>query len=219
MSRDAVRGVQYLLRSTGVVLATDGELGVVTKQAIANSGSQELFSRILKEFDRPSVKPREDMAFVSNSELNAAIAVAVARFGSEVEPFLRLMIKMENYPASDGVRTSFDGKFKGVGQFASETWALGAAKFPIVGSYVNVVSTEKSVLLAAWYYVDHKAAYATLRKTMPLSSGYTPEIAYLFHQQGAPAARSFLKTGRLVYPKQSSRSVALFASLHQSLVA
>lgn len=219
MASDAVRGVQYLLRASGASIAADGIVGPRTMAAIAKTSSPAVKAAV-KEFDvKEQVRDSGNRVFIPQAQLDSAIRAAVARFGQKVEPFLRLMVKLENYPGPGGVFTTYDGKYKGVAQFAAATWALGAARLPEVGTYENVRDVDTSMLLAAWYYIDHEAAFARFRRRSGAQGDFSPELGYLYHQQGAPAAEEFLRTGVLRHPRQSNQSIAILKAVRGSVMA
>lgn len=220
MARDAVRGVQFLLRASGVMVAPDGIIGPRTLAAISSSKSAAV-KAAAKEFklDEPAPSTNPDRVFVSKAQIDEAIRGAVAKFGAKVEPFLRLMVRLENFPAPGGVFTTYTGTFRGVAQFGADTWRRGAARLPEVGAYENVRDVNKSMLLAAWYYVDHEAAFARFRRRSGAQGDFSPELGYLYHQQGGPAAEEFLETGKLRYPRQSDQSVAILTAVRDSVMA
>lgn len=219
MASDAVRGVQYLLRASGANIAADGIVGPRTMAALAETRSASA-KAAAKEFNvkQPS-QEQGNRVFVPQAQLDSAIRAAVARFGRKVEPFLQLMVKLENFPGPGGVFTTYDQTFKGVAQFGADTWSRGAARLPEVGAYENVRDVEKSMLLAAWYYIDHEAAFARFRRRSGAQGDFSPELGYLYHQQGAPAAEEFLRTGVLRYPRQSNQSVAILKAVRGSVMA
>lgn len=220
MASDAVRGVQYLLRASGANIAADGIVGPRTMAAIEASSSPAV-KAAAKEFkvEQPSSGQGANRVFVSQAQLDSAIRAAVARFGKKVEPFLRLMVKLENFPAPGGVFTTYHGTYKGVAQFGADAWRRGAARLPEVGAYENVRDVDKSMLLAAWYYIDHEAAFARFRRRSGAQGDFGPALGYLYHQQGAPAAEEFLETGKLRYPRQSNQSIAILNAVRGAVMA
>lgn len=218
MSRDAVRGVQLLLRAKGSNIVADGLLGPRTMAALASSKSSAIRT-VVEEFNIKHKEPESSSrVFVPDSLIEQSIDVAAKRFGQKVVPFLRLMVELENIPAPGGVFTTYDGTFKGIGQFGADTWRLGVAKFPEVGAYDNVRDVEKSMLLAAWYYLDHEAAFARFRRRSGAQGDFGPALGYLYHQQGSSAAESYLQTGVLRYPRQSNKSIAVMRAVRGSVM-
>lgn len=209
--RYARMALQALLRAEGAQIAIDGVFGPRSQAAFEQFATPTIRT-VKNEYKIPDAavtpQPATDRVFVSQAELDRGIAAAVKRF-PDTEAFLRLMLTLENYPAPGGVYTSYAGKFKGVAQFSETTWDLGRRQFPEVGPYENVRDVGISLLLAAWYATDHKAAYGRLKRAGGVSGNYSPEIAYLYHQQGSSAAETYLRTGKVVYPKQSSKSIAV----------
>lgn len=215
-SRYASMAVQALLRAQGADIAMDGVFGPRSQAALEAYGTPTI-RQVKAEYGiadaQPAVQP-SDRVFVSQAELDAAVAAASKRFPG-TEAFLRLMITLENYPAPGGVYTSYAGTFKGVPQFSAATWNLGMKQFPEVGSYENVRDVNKSILLAAWYAVDHERAFSRYKRRTGAQGNYSPEIAYLYHQQGQPDAETYLRTGRVVHPRQSSKSLAVLRSARE----
>lgn len=209
--RYARMALQALLCAEGAQIAIDGVFGPRSQAAFEQFATPTIRT-VKDEYRIPDAdvtpQPATDRVFVSQAELDRGIAAAARRFPG-TEAFLRLMLTLENYPAPGGVYTSYTGKFKGVAQFSEATWNLGRRQLPEVGSYENVRGVATSLLLAAWYATDHKAAYGRLKSARVVSGNYSPEIAYLYHQQGSSAAEAYLRTGRVVYPKQSSKSIAV----------
>lgn len=217
-SRYAAAGLQALLRAKGAKIAVDGVFGDKSQAAFDRLADSTLV-QVKKEYaitsPAPSAPKGGDKVFVSQAELDAAIAAAEKRFPGS-EPFLRLMVSLENYVVPGGVFTVFGGSFQGVGQFSQATWNLGKAKLPEVGAYENVKDTAKSILLAAWFADEHKGRFNIFRRRSGATGAYSPEIAYLYHQQGQPAAEKYLETGSVVYPKQSSKSLVVLRSARES---
>lgn len=215
-SRYATMAVQALLRAQGADIVIDGAFGPRSQTALEAYGTPTI-RQVKAEYGiadaQPAVQP-SDRVFVPQAELDAAVAAASKRFPG-TEAFLRLMITLENYPAPGGVYTSYAGTFKGVPQFSSSTWNLGIKQFPEVGGYENVRDVNKAVLLAAWYAADHERAYSRYKRRTGAPGEYSPEIAYLYHQQGQPDAETYLRTGRVVNPKQSSKSLAVLRSARE----
>lgn len=200
----------------------DGIYGPRTDAALSNSASPALalLKRELGLSVAPAVQAGGNWTFIPQSELDAGVAAAVAEFGSPVEEFLRLLIRMENRPAPGGVLTKFDQTYKGVAQFGAPTWELGTAagKYPKAGSYENVRDTTTSLKLAAWFFLDNGRIYDAYRRRRGMAARYDARLGYLFHQQGSPAAITFLDSGKLEYPAQSAESIALFRAMRSEVV-
>lgn len=220
-SRYARAGLQALLNARGAKIKVDGVFGPKS-QAAFDQHADATLKKVKEEFAIPDAPPSQapsaNKVFVSQAELDAAIAAANKRFPG-TEPFLRLMVSLENYVVPGGVFTTFGGDFQGVGQFSQTTWNLGKAKLPEVGAYENVKDTAKTMLLAAWYADDHKEKFRLFRRRSGATGSYSPEIAYLYHQQGQSAAEKYLETGSVVYPKQSSKSLVVLRSARESAMA
>lgn len=217
MASQVVKAIQVLYNALhpDAGLRVDGVFGPLTTQAVNN---EPLLGQLAERVDLGAIRApsmNTNRVAVSRQTLDAGIAAAVKRFGPEVRDFLEFMVKVENYPdpVSGGVFTTLGGTFQGVAQFSKDTWTRGAARIPEVGSYANVSDAGKSLMLAAWYWRDHKDIFRAHAQKLGLKFAYSPVVAYLYHQQGASAALSFLKTGKLQYPRQSRLTVAAFNNL------
>lgn len=101
----------------------------------------------------------------------------------------------------DTIFVEYEGKYKGLGQFDEETWTS------VMGTdFSDVKSSEQSLIAIAKLYVANKQSFMIQHGKKP----FTDSIAYLYHNQGAGSASRFLRGQSLVYPKQSSRALAVF---------
>lgn len=223
--KDAVLGLQYILRAAGASIRPDGQFGPLTAQALSTTSSR-VAKQVAEEFrlGLPTVAAASGRVFVPQSVLEQAIAQVTKKRGRDVEPFLRYMLQAENWPAASGLFTEFEGTYQGVGQFSKATWDLGAAKRRTQGEappdYSAVRDVFHSLDMAAWYYRDHEGVYKAHRRAVPgLIAGYGPMIGYLYHQQGAPGALHFWRTGNMLYPRQSRTTVATFSQLRTEAFA
>lgn len=98
------------------------------------------------------------------------------------------------------------GKHRGPFQFDKVTWdALDTGSIKYSWSS-NVNSRDISTLFFNRLISSNKGIHIAW-STAP----FTNEIAYLYHNQGASAAREYLETGKLVFPKQSRDALNTFA--------
>lgn len=207
MKSDRTFALQYAARALGYRVSADGILGTETQRALAGiqaSGNPitELMMKALPE----STPVTSGRVFVSNEAVNSAVASAVSITSAPVS-YLRAVIERENFRVSGGYETTLSGNFRGLGQFNAATWNGIRSQTVSLPSYeLGVKDPVASVLATAYLYMDNKRQFdnAFPRKR------FTDEIAYLYHNQGGPAAASFLRTGTLVYPKQSAKALATF---------
>lgn len=218
--RDAAFALQYALRAAGVTLSVDGFVGNETRKAVAASSSPSV-AALQSEFGMLFTAPvtQSGRKFVPQAELDGAIEIAAAKYGQDVVPYLRLMVKLENFPAESGVYTKFDGTFRGVAQFGESTWDDVRSRLDdSIGPFSNVTSTEKSMVAAAAYWASNRALYQKLARKQSWGETFSPQLGYLFHQQGAGGAEHFLRTGSLMFPKQSADSVAVMSAARRMVV-
>jgi hypothetical protein len=124
--------------------------------------------------------------------------------------YLRKILFLENWTNDEQVGTSLTGMFRGLGQFARSTWNSVRKEVrhrdnTIPDWAVGVHDPLISLKMVAFLYASNKRVF---NKHFP-EGVYSDEIAYLYHQQGASAARKFLVSGNLVYPGQSKKSLAV----------
>jgi hypothetical protein len=116
------------------------------------------------------------------------------------ESYLRLMLSLEAPNIDDGFVNEPQPPFIGLAQFNRDTWD-SISTLPFSEALDPVQGLKGAVSL----YNSNKRSFE--RK---FDGTYTDEIAYLYHNQGAPSAAQFLRTGVLKYPKQSRKALALF---------
>lgn len=131
--------------------------------------------------------------------------------------YLRKMLFLENFTSDQEIGTTVTGYYRGLGQFSRRTWNDIRREFKLehdlpsweLGTQDPVVS----LLMAGYLYLSNAAVFG---RQFP-GQIFTDEIAYLYHQQGATAAKRFLLKGNLVYPNQSKKSLVVLDKARASL--
>lgn len=114
------------------------------------------------------------------------------------------------YDGKSGYVISHAGTYKGLGQFDAYTWnalqPLGLEyPYSLAGNPTADVRATLLLLRDAGRY--HRNKFGFEMKDV--------NTAYLFHNQGAPSAASFLRSGVLVYPKQSKKAREAFKEINR----
>jgi hypothetical protein len=138
--------------------------------------------------------------FVSWTEIEDIVSVVSAEY-SVPRSYLVKTVDIENYTSPDGVFVDTEGKFIGLGQFNEATWNA-----VMDDPYGEASNPRKGIEAIAKLYLANKASFEVNFR----SAEYTDEIAYLYHNQGAPSAASFLHSGTLKYPDQSRSAGEVF---------
>lgn len=131
---------------------------------------------------------------------------AIARVAEETgvpSSYLELVVETENWVSKDEVTTTLTGKYRGLGQFDSSTWAA-VSPHP----YDRAAEVYPGLLATARLYTANKD---TFRRGV--GGVFTDAIAYLYHNQGAGNAKRYLLTGDLKYPAQSAQAKRIFNSI------
>lgn len=191
--REGVKAVQQLLRALGEPIAVDGVAGPKTRAAVLKHSADDLVSAVTGRFPLPS----NGRVFVPEQQIEAAIRDTVLRYSDVPSTYLRLVVRLENYPALGGVETTFGGKYQGLGQFGQAAWDdVRDNEDPTLGSYEKGVrDVNLSIRAIAGY---HRLNRRRVRNAAPklYARGYSDELAYLAHNQGAGgAARLFAGGG------------------------
>lgn len=167
------------------------------------------------------IRAREgsEVKYVTHEDV-AQMIRAVSKELDVPESYLQLMVSLENYSTPDGYAVEYDGPFRGIAQFNRATWESIRRLYPSLNLpefEVGVTDELQSLLAAGALYHDNKRSF---ERTFGTEGYFSDEIAYVYHQQGAPAAAEFLRSGRLVHPKQSesSKLVARRALSHHQAV-
>lgn len=224
--RDVVASLQGLINllSGYPVIKADGVLGSRTYdafQALPSSTVSLLYpiiddspflrDRMAKQAKKKAgsaAQSADGPSFYPISRVKAAAHKASERTGAPLSYLLK-MISFENLTTDAGVWVEHAGTFRGVAQFNARTWESVRTRYPdarlpafeIGSSDLNVSLTAAGLL-----WVENKKSFSRVFRNRE----FFDEIGYLYHQQGSSAAAKFLKTGALVYPKQSATSVEEF---------
>lgn len=183
---------------TSIDLKVDGVFGRKTALALAKAPA-EVVDRLADIFTALTFSLP---LLVSDQDMKAAVEVAAK--ANSVDPSLIWeVVKQENPHITGYYMVEFSGTFRGVGQFNKTTWAsvTDAPWSDVNKTAVSLDAVAKLAKANKQYYDSY------------FTGPFTPEVAYLYHNQGAPAATEFLQTGRLRYPDQSSKALALFDTL------
>jgi hypothetical protein len=121
--------------------------------------------------------------------------------------FVEFCLPIENYTSyhegDTWYRIDLTPPFRGLGQFAKGTWdglrRLGMLK----PTYDMSGSPHADVQAIVALYRDSRSAFKRKFK----DKVFTKEVAYAYHNQGAPAAASFLRSGTIAEPDQSDQAL------------
>lgn len=132
---------------------------------------------------------------------------------SKTERFmLKMIFDHENYSFYREGKKFYsierEGTYRGLGQFSESTWKLlfshGLSEpYTTVGTPSIDVKATLLLLRDSAYF--HKRNFGE-----KLVDG---NIAYLYHNQGAPGAAHFLRTGTLLEPGQSEKALETFSKI------
>jgi hypothetical protein len=128
--------------------------------------------------------------------------------------YFRKTVALEVGPPRNGAYSEFrSGNFRGLAQANRATWETIRRRNPgllsswLIGSGV----AEQDILFMGLLYLSNKRDHqASNLSRIPFTDG----VAYLYHNQGTPAAQKYLRTGVLQYPKQSRAAIALFTEVY-----
>jgi len=114
--------------------------------------------------------------------------------------YLVKTVYLENASTNGVITVEYFGKYRGIGQFDKRTWeSVMDASYDTTDPEVGLIAVAKL------YLANERSFRAKFGKAR-----YTDGIAYLYHNQGASAAASFIRTGDLRYPKQSNKALEVF---------
>lgn len=126
--------------------------------------------------------------------------------------FLLFTIDMENMPRSldgmEGYEIEREGTYKGLGQFSENTWT-GLQKHGLKYDY-SQVGNPRADIDAILHLLDDSARYHRRYFGEEIDD---VRLGYLYHNQGAGAAKHFLTTGKIRYPGQSNKALNAFEEL------
>lgn len=208
MSKDSALAVQYSLRALGQKVRADGIVGSETRNALEALPATQKKAIVELQALLPKAQSVAGRVRFTNAEINSAVARISSEIGAPAS-YYQFLIPIENFVVAGGFETTVSGSFRGLGQFNRQTWD-GLRR---LGRNLPAFEEGSSQLNASLYaigflYLENKKAYEGSFK----GRVFTNEIAYLYHNQGAPAAEQYLTSGRLVYPKQSANAVAVVAA-------
>lgn len=200
---DITLAIQHMLRAFGANVRADGILGPKTQAAITQA--PPAVSRLVESMQSTyaALTPK-DLAFIKDEDLTLLIASASKATGCPVS-YLRTSVALENIRDDrGGYRTTLTGTFRGLGQFNQVTWN-GVSKLGDIGNWPTSAEPNHtgSVKAMCLLYLDNKRAFLA---QFP-KGRYTDEVAYLYHNQGSYGATSYLRTGILLAPEQSSQAL------------
>lgn len=133
--------------------------------------------------------------------------------------YVRLTVSLECYASTrdgvDGYMIDMVEPFIGLGQFSRSTWngleRLGLLDFPYAAA--GSVSADISAIVAL-----AKDSKYSFQRNFP-GKEFTQEVAYGYHNQGAPAFEAYLRGGAIAEPHQSDRALALLARVKEDFDA
>lgn len=185
-------------------LVVDGEIGPETINAIAEmpSGHQEIvntYANVILGTVPPRLIPYDRITKMVSD---------VAMIMRVPASYLDLVVKLENKNTRKGVFVEYEGTFKGIGQFNEATWNRVSEK-----DYDKYVTNDfESLKAVASLYIANRLTYF---RQFP-SGAYTDEVAYLYHNQGAGGAASYIRSGvvKPVLARQSQKAIEIAKIAH-----
>lgn len=138
-----------------------------------------------------------------------SIVARVAEAESVPGSFLTALLAIENIPTSNGgLITEMAGTYRGWGQFAESTWSEVMPGVP----WSQCGEIHTGLIAIARYYKRNRTQFL---KKYP-TAAFTDDIGILCHNQGAGGALHFVAKGYLLYPKQSTKLLAVAARVRGS---
>lgn len=171
---------------------------------------------------KPISEVQRAPGLVKVDDLTVIVETEVKRLNLDIRMVNAAMaiFQQECYKVTKGgelyYRNTLDQKYKGIGQFSSYSWNLILSAYPEMlegKGYEFVGDPRASVLATLAYIVDSRKVHKARYGEDILNDN---KLIYLYHQQGAPGAKSYLETGKLSAPVQSAASVALFKQIDRS---
>lgn len=201
--------LQEKLVDLGYRVAPNGRADRVTINALVAASSGEGQStaadgtdKVLRPYFNTNARP-----FVSWDRINEAIAKTDAT--PEEINHIKFFLRKENRHNAKGIYVEMKKPYVGLGQFSKSTWEAVSDK-----PYEYSAETDDAIQAILNLDRSNRRVYRNQFRT---SAGYTPEVGYLYHNQGAGAAKQFLKTGKLRFPGQSKAALASFESINREM--
>lgn len=193
---DKASAVQYALRALGYDVRVDGIYGPKTAEAVskaAAAGKSVITNMInaLPDADAPA-----NSLVITRPDLYELMCV-VSEATDVPMSYLELCMVLENKWLSGGVVMELEGRFRGLGQHDKKTWD-GLIKLGYKLPAFEQMDKESSLYATAYLYKENEKAFKARRR-----GTFFDEVAYLYHNQGAPNAYLYLTTASLRYPGQS----------------
>jgi hypothetical protein len=156
--------------------------------------------------------------FVYKDELTTLVNAEVEKrkLDNRFASFILRMFEYESPSANHDGKAVFinelEGTYRGLGQFSRYSWNLLKKAYPeiLAAPYSAVGVPVENVRAMIAYLTDSRKVHRN-RYNEDILDDFA--IAYLYHQQGASAARTYLVTGELEHPKQSGASKELFKEI------
>lgn len=174
-------------------LKVDGIVGPNTMAALAKYEAKDpKRAALLTKVFQVKAPP-----MVTKAEVRA-IAERVARETGVPLDYLLMVVEYENIKAGkDGylIQASPSGDHVGLAQINKETWE---GLYPMGKPFAMALEPYHGVRAIADLYLDNKSQFV---KKFGTTAEYTDMVGYTYHNQGAPQAAHFLKTGRWLNPQ------------------
>lgn len=191
------------IHADGSPLALDGELGAATRAKAAKLAGKDsvidsIDNAVIAIVSYPTVisfkfiKNKFD-ALQSSGLIDRKLSWAM----------FDLALHLENAHDGTFIYVDYEGTYRGLFQFSEKTWNSVMEH----GSWKGGRASASLQLQAMGKLLTANRQYHLMKNGI---GAYSPEIAYLYHNQGASSAYSFLKTGHLRYPKQSLAALDIF---------
>lgn len=200
-SRDeSVLVLQKLLTVLGSKLSLDGIFGPRTARAFASFNREQRDSIQKLIFAEPQLR-------VFSLATLTDVANKMFPNATDIQEYIAIVLRHENYivtnaQGTDVVVSETFGKHKGLAQFNSATWDdLNTGH-----DWTDIINADVSLLGLGLLYKDNKRSFKVKFPT----SDFTPEIAYLYHVQGAGSAAKYLGGSQLINRGQSVAANKLF---------
>lgn len=202
--QSGVKALQAYLQATSPTakyIALDGVLGektVAAYTAAVNSGDV-LVSHVASKLG--VVMPKK----VPWTKLKPLIESVSARYNIPQEYFDKVL-RIENRSVDElTLLVEYEGTHRGIGQFDKQTWsgAFRSAGKDVPDYETGVIDDATSMEAIALLYLDNKRAYDALARAISTSTPFTLNVAYLYHNQGAPRSKAILTAGRSIIGNQS----------------